>query len=373
MIHILNNSIIKFCIFFLLVIILNSCRCTITQQQDTHISLPRGMSTISIPDRIIEKAEPEKKDSPDSDETVSIRKEADSKTEKDGKSETAEETKTGKTSNIKNEETVENEEDEFDNKDASPEKTEKKEEKIESASMIPVDIYLPRSKTITGDILVLPGWRFSRKRWHKETDLLKFADKYGFRAIFPEMGVTNYESKYFKETTMKWAATPGGKWIKEIMIPQLQKKYGLLLPKSRNYLLGLSTGGRGVLLVSLQNPDLFTAGATLSGDCNQAKMPNDRLMTSTYGPYRNFSYRWKTVDNPEISAMKGKWKMPLYIGHGRKDRISPFSQSKSLFITLKKRYPKLKVVLNAPKEAGHDFKYWNSEIEPVFRFFVETE
>jgi len=61
--------------------------------------------------------------------------------------------------------------------------------------------------------------------------------------------------------------------------------------------------------------------------------------------------------------------MPLYIGHGRKDRVSPFAQSLSLYKTLKKHYPDLRVVFNDPPEAGHDFTYWGSEMKPVFEFF----
>ncbi len=239
--------------------------------------------------------------------------------------------------------------------------------------MIPVDIYIPDVKKINGDILVLPGWKFSRMRWHRETELLKHCREKGFRAIFPEMYITNYESRYYRESRFRWAATPGGKWIREIFIPVMQKKYGMLRVGERNFLLGLSTGARGVLLVSLRNPGLFTAGASLSGDCNQVKMPRDRLMSGTYGPYNKYPRRWANVDNPENEAIRGNWKMPLYIGHGKRDKVSPFSQSLSLYRTLRKHYPDLKVKFNAPDNEGHTFRYWNSEIIPVLDFFLSVK
>lgn len=238
-----------------------------------------------------------------------------------------------------------------------------------NSKTIPVDIYIPGAKEINGTILVLPGWNFSRERWHKETEILKYADKTGYRAVFPEMGVSCYESEYFPETARRWSFMPGGKWIREILIPELRKKYGILKSGDKNFLLGLSTGGRGVLLVSLQNQGLFIAGATLSGDSNQFLMPEDRLMAGQYGPYEKFKDRWLTVDNPEEAAKNGKWKMPLYIGHGKADKVSPFDQSRSLYYTLKNKYPDLKVIFNEPENEGHDFKYWGSEIKPVFEFF----
>jgi hypothetical protein len=238
-----------------------------------------------------------------------------------------------------------------------------------NSKTIPVDIYIPSAKKINGTILVLPGWNFSRERWHKETGLLKYADKMGFQAVFPEMGISCYESEYFPETTRKWSFLPGGKWIREILIPELRKKYGILKSGNKNFLLGLSTGGRGVLLVSLQNQGLFTAGGTLSGDTNQFLMPKDRLMAGQYGPYEKFKDRWLTVDNPEEAAKKGKWEMPLYIGHGKADKVTPFDQSKSLYNTLKKKYPDLKITFNEPENEGHDFNYWGSEVKPVLEFF----
>lgn len=235
--------------------------------------------------------------------------------------------------------------------------------------MIPIDIYLPASKEINGDLLVLPGWRFSRMRWHMETEILESCEKKGYRAIFPEMKITVYESEYFPETTVKWSQTPGGKWIKEIMLPELQNKYGFLLKGGENFILGLSTGARGVILIAAENLDIFKAGAVLSGDFNQAAMKNNRLMTAIYGQYSRFKDRWEKIDNPENIIKYSGWNMPLYIGHGKKDNIVPFEQSASLYESLSDEYPFLELKFNAPEEAGHNFKYWASEVDPVFRFF----
>ncbi len=240
-----------------------------------------------------------------------------------------------------------------------------------SIRRIPVDVFVPAGDgRYKGDVLVLPGWNFPRTEWQRKSELFLIAREKRLRLIFPEMGKSLYESRYFPETRLKWAATPGGIWVKELLIPELQR-YGYLIPGGRNFLLGLSTGGRGVALVHLANPRLFTAGAALSGDFDQTAMPADRLMTSVYGPYSTFRERWSGIDNPRM--MIKSWSMPIYLGHGRRDAVVPFSQTEGFYRSLKEAHPKLKVIFNAPESAGHDFAYWGSEVRPAIDFFLSVE
>jgi len=237
---------------------------------------------------------------------------------------------------------------------------------------VKVDIFIPPGK-VRGDLLVLPGWRFERSRWYKKTRLLAFARSQGYRVVFPEMHISLYASRYHKETQdrIKWKKIAGGRWVKEVMIPWLEKNKNIFKKGSKNFLLGLSTGGRGVALVALQNQGLFTAGAALSGDYNQAAMPHDRLMTRMYGPFTSFKKRWKTVDNPYHEVAMGRWKMPLYLGHGTRDRIVPLSESRNFLRVLKKYAPKVPVRYNEAGGYGHNFRYWGSELPAIFLFFKE--
>lgn len=229
---------------------------------------------------------------------------------------------------------------------------------------IPVDLVICDS-SCTKNILVLPGWNFSRTRWIQETSLRSEACKRGYNLILPEMTVTIYESHYYPETKRKWAQTPGSQWIKEILIPHLQKN-GLFLEYQYNVVMGLSTGGRGAVLTALYNKGIFKAAASLSGDFDQTRMKHDKLMTAVYGPYAQFKDRWQTVDNPYY--MIDQWEIPLYLGHGTKDTVVPFEQTKIFNEALKKSKPDVKIVFN-PCECGHDFTYWNSEVVPVLEFF----
>ena len=238
-----------------------------------------------------------------------------------------------------------------------------------SATMINVDLYVPSGVKIRGDLLVLPGWKYSRTRWHQETNLIHFADRFGFRCVFPEMNTSCYESAYFPETRMKWSIMPGGAWVREILIPFMQKNHEIFAEKNFNCVLGLSTGARGAALVSLQNPKIFKAAAALSGDYNQATMPQDKLMAAIYGDFESFRKRWQSVDNPYMAALIGEWKIPIYIGHGDKDAVTPESQSRHFSKMLKTKYMKLDITYNSAYGFGHDFKYWDSELDSIFKFF----
>lgn len=235
---------------------------------------------------------------------------------------------------------------------------------------IHVDIADPADRALRGDLLVLPGWNFSRREWQAKSPLLAEAAARGLRCVFPEMKVTLYESRYYPETTMKWATLPGGQWIKTVLLPELQKK-GIFTPEGDNYVLGLSTGGRGAVLLCLQNPGVFKAAAALSGDFNQTAMPADRLMKALYGPYESFSRRWHDDDNPFSQVLL--WNTPLYLGHGQADDVVPFSQSETWYRALKKNHPRLRLIFNKPEKAGHDFHYWSSEVGPVLDFFISIE
>ena len=236
-----------------------------------------------------------------------------------------------------------------------------------SSRNVPVDIYRPeKTKTCKKQVLVLPGWDFPRDDWRNKTDIIRQAELSDFCLVFPEMGRAIYAGRYYSETARKVFNMPSLAWITKRLLPELQDKYGIFRKGQKNYIMGLSTGGRGVALISLASPGLFRAGAAFSGDYNQAGMPKDRLMTAVYGSFENFPERWKE-DNPY--HMADKWEMPLYLGHGKKDRVVPFSQTMEFYEKITRLHPGLDVVLNAPPAAGHDYKYWQSEIAPAFAFF----
>lgn len=234
---------------------------------------------------------------------------------------------------------------------------------------IDVTVYTPSeqaAREIRGSVLVLPGWKYNRKRWLNETPIKAEADRLGLRLICPEMGRSIYASRYFPETGPRWNPGKAGlAWVLEDLLPYLESQ-GVFRAGKNNFLLGLSTGGRGVALIALARPELIRAASALSGDFDQTLQPGDRLMAGHYGSFQKFTERWETIDNPARSI--SNWRVPLYLAHGTGDRIVPLFHSQKFYDGLKSAHPKLDVILATPA-AGHDFAFWAAQTGPSFAFF----
>jgi predicted esterase len=227
-----------------------------------------------------------------------------------------------------------------------------------------VELRYPKG-VIRGSLLVLPGWDHSRSRWCNETQLCNQALAEGYVLILPEMHRSIYASQYFAETHADLRTEASLPWLTDTLFPLLQKRWQLLLPTGTNFLVGLSTGGRGVLQIALRTGKLFKAGAALSGDFDQTLQPNDNLMRLVYGPYEKFKSRWQTTDNPGLQASISL-QTPLYLAHGKEDKVVPIFQTDSLYARLTRAGKTVEIGRN--DTAGHTYGYWNSEVPHMLDF-----
>lgn len=235
---------------------------------------------------------------------------------------------------------------------------------------VKVDIQVPKGP-IRGDLLVLPGWNFSRNDWCAKSTLCHRALRDGYRIVMPEMGKSIYATTYFPESRTDWQKYPTRTWVTDTLLPSLQQDYCLFQMGNKNFVLGLSTGARGVALICLHTETLFTAGAALSGDYDQTLMAGDNLMRGVYGGYETFPDRWEGMDNPAKQA--GKFRTPLYLGHGKKDDVVPWEQTEHFYQQLLALNPGLEVRLNLAEEMGHDYTYWNGEVGNMLDFFSDFQ
>lgn len=231
-----------------------------------------------------------------------------------------------------------------------------------------VQIWYPKSDTIRGTLLLLPGWNFSYTLWCDSTDVCKTALSKGFAIVAPNMLQSIYATKYFPETRKDLAQFPTKLWLTDTVFPHIQKEMQLLIPGQKNFILGLSTGGRGVALVCESTPNIWTAAAALSGDFDQFKLPTDNLSRLVYGSFSQFgNSRWKNIDNP--TADIGLFATPIYLAHGKKDKIVPYSQTYQFYLNLKKSHPQLDIQLETDLTLGHNFVYWQSQLPNVWKFW----
>ena len=239
-----------------------------------------------------------------------------------------------------------------------------------------IQIYFP-SRYKKGEkartLIALHGYKQRMSDWENRTPVKKFADKYNFVLVCPDMGTTLYESKYYKETTNRWAPVPGGVFISKILIKYLKKNFNLARRRDKTGIFGLSTGARGALLLAAKHNSIFSAAAGMSGDYDPVSMPHDRLLTSIYGSYQQNKKRWKDDDN--ILKLAGNLKrISVFLSHGGQDRVVPKKQTFILaikLIQLKKKRGGYELVYQPKKSKyyQHDWRYWSLMVPGIFKFF----
>lgn len=222
-----------------------------------------------------------------------------------------------------------------------------------------------------GDLLVLPPWNQPRDAWCSRSDFCKTASNQGYRLIMADMGKSIYIDQVYPETREDWQSTLTYSWLLDSLIPHLQDRYCMLQEKGNNVVVGLSSGSRGVIKLMADRPELFTAGAALSGDYDPSELIGDNIYTGFLGTYEEHADRWEAADN--VISYASLIKAPLYLGHGTEDPMIPFTQTRSLYDALVKANPSLNVKLNLASGQGESFSYWNTEVENLFAFFEDTQ
>lgn len=220
-----------------------------------------------------------------------------------------------------------------------------------------------------GNIVLLPGWNYSSLDWCTKTSFCEKARTLGFDLILVDMKKSVYASERYRETRGDMRKYATRRWFKDTLIPSLQQDFKLLMVGENNFVLGLSTGGRGSSLLCLDLPNVFKKGASLSGDYNQVSIPKDNLMRIFYGAYHSHKSRWSGVDNVVYEI--DRFKVPFYIGHGLQDKVCPPQQSIEFYDSLRVHQPELEVELHIDSTAKHDYDYWGSEVDNVLGFFLK--
>jgi S-formylglutathione hydrolase FrmB len=242
-----------------------------------------------------------------------------------------------------------------------------------------VNIYFPK-KYAAGPkartLIVLHGYRQQPGDWESGTPITDYADMYNFVLVCPAMTTTLYESKYFSETVNRWAPVPGGEYIVNILLPFVRANFGLAADRTCTGIFGVSTGGRGALLLAAQHANVFGAAAGLSGDYDSVTFKRDRILVSVYGSYDLNPERWEGEVNI-LKLAKNLKKTPVFLGHGTNDPIVPPPQTRMLadrLRELQKEKGGYELVVDEVKSrgAGHDWRYWGSLVPDVLAFFDRT-
>jgi len=229
---------------------------------------------------------------------------------------------------------------------------------------VEVRIQYPKGKMI-GTLLLLQGWNFPNTDWCEKTALCEKALQDGYALVCPEMGKSIYSDQVYAQTRKDWLIYPTRAWLVDELLPTLQKMQ-LFDEGKFSAIVGLSTGARGAFLVALDRPELFDAVACLSGDYDQSQFPEDNLYKGFFGALTSYPERWNGSENP--MARIDKFRAALYLGHGTTDKVVDAKHSAFLYEALKAlRFDRM--LYHQAEGFGHDYAYWNSEVDAILEFF----
>ncbi|MCS7074464.1 MAG: esterase family protein, partial [Bacteroidia bacterium] len=207
-----------------------------------------------------------------------------------------------------------------------------------------------------GTIVVLPGWNHAAEKVCQETSFCQQALSKGYRIILPDMQKSVYLDSIYPETSAWLANQPNFSWIQSYFIPWLSEQFWGQMNQPK-ILIGISTGGRGAVKISLRFPTLFDKVYSLSGDFIPELQPNDPLMRASLGSMVRFPERWKTENLTLFPITQHK----IVLFHGKQDKIVPVSQS----IEFHKRMKSDNIQIRIHETAGHDFRYWNECLQDI--------
>jgi len=259
-------------------------------------------------------------------------------------------------------------------------------------------------------LLLLPGWNFADTQWCTRTRVCDEATKRGYDVMLVEMGKSVYMDSLYPQMRADYRLHPTRTWLWNSVLKPLQKRsyftdrgipedpiktvdgdvyYKSMRLPIPSYVMGLSTGARGALLLALEHPEAFQGCAGLSGDYNPLLIKTDNLMINCLGKYDDVPWRWRGTNNIELRV--DFFKVPMYLAHGSDDRVVSMKQTESLLLAIehseackaRAAFPKVytavthhylneKIVQSEiVVGAGHDYIFWNQAGLKALDYFDE--
>ncbi len=217
-----------------------------------------------------------------------------------------------------------------------------------------------------GIILMLKPYDYDIDDWCFSTDFCEEALKRNYVLITPNFGNTIYQFRHYNETVFDVRKFPDLQWIVGSYIPDMQEMFGLLKPNQRNFVAGLSTGGRGAVLIANSMPEIFSGAASVSGYFNIAEYRNLSLFTDALGEYEIHKERW---ENENFLCNMQQHSVPLYIAHGQNDFAVKAFYSIQLVELIKNISDEVLIESHFPQGEMHGFVYWTKETSNILDFF----
>ncbi|MDR0999722.1 MAG: esterase family protein [Clostridiales bacterium] len=123
------------------------------------------------------------------------------------------------------------------------------------------DVILPQdSEGPHKTLYLLHGYSDNHAAWHRRTSIERYADRYKIAVIMPDAQKSFYSDfVHIKDGYQYW------KYVSEELLDITRRFFKLSHKRDDTYVAGLSMGGFGAFKLALNKPEVFGAGASLSG------------------------------------------------------------------------------------------------------------
>ncbi len=245
--------------------------------------------------------------------------------------------------------------------------------KGEKKSATIIQIYFPKGYQKGEElrtIIALPSYNSNEREWEKNAAVERFADKYNFAIVCPNMKKSLYESLFYENTEYRWNTVPGGKFVGEILINYLRQNFNLGNGKNKTGIMGVTVGAHGAVMVAAKSEN-FGAAAGISGYYNPSLMTTSKMVASVYGTYNKNKERWEKDDNV-LSMAQGLSGVKVFLSHGTKNDAFNPGQSRLMAIKLKHLQNKsgsYHIQYQESKGGYYGWTFWKKQIPHVMAFF----
>lgn len=226
-----------------------------------------------------------------------------------------------------------------------------------------VVIALQIRDTALANVLLLPGWNYSIDHWKDSTNVEKLAEKHGFNLIMPNMMRSIYSDSIYGETRSDWGKEKTSTWLYDTLIPQIQARYNVLKRDQLNFVIGISTGGRGAMKTLIAEKELFSGGVSISGDFDIINYKQDNLNRGYFGSPETYNARWLRED---IQMRAYELNAEVLLIHAKDDAVVTAFQSIQFAKTLEAFGKDHKLIVDSI--GGHDYNFWNKYLPKSFEF-----
>lgn len=224
-------------------------------------------------------------------------------------------------------------------------------------------------------LYLLHGFGGDHSNWVKLTDLIKYLKQYNYLVICPDG-----KNGWYSNSVVQKDANYEDLIIKDV-IPFVDKKYRTKQSKFSRAVAGLSMGGYGAAKFGLKYPGMFFFAGCISPSIQFPAGLEDtsivasrskeliRSVRETFSDIRNES--WDSNDLLILTKKTNSKSLPyFYLSIGSQDGIPEIiDQTHGFASSLRKKGIPFEM---HETTGGHDWKFWDKEIEIVLKQIAEV-